>query len=261
MNTRRNAVAAAVLGAWMLAGTPAAIAADAADRGPVAGRTVVLVHGFFADGSCWDAVIALLQRAGVHVVAVQNPLESLAGDVAAANRVIDQQTQPVVLVGHSWGGAVVTAAGMNPKVTSLVYVAAFAPAAGQSVNDLLASYPPPPWLASVVADEGGFVTLSEAGYLKYFAPDLPRWQARTLAVSQGAAFAGDLVEPVAAVAWLAKPSWYVLTEIDQMILPELQRRMSADMRARVVPVRTGHDVMLSRPEAVADVILSAVFAD
>jgi len=223
-------------------------------------KTVVLVHGFFADAGCWSAVIRLLQSAGVHVVAVENPLVSLDGDAEATRRVVDAQAGPVVLVGHSWGGAVITQAGADPKVSSLVYVAAFAPDQGMSVNDLIGNLPPAPWLGALAQDDAGNLSLTEAGYLKYFAPDVPAREARVLSAEQGATFGGALGNPVSLVAWRMKPSWYVLAENDQMIAPELQRSMSARMNAHVVPVRSSHVVMISHPEVVAAVILEAALS-
>jgi pimeloyl-ACP methyl ester carboxylesterase len=223
-------------------------------------RTVVLVHGFFADAGCWSEVIRVLQLAGVKVVAVENPLQSLEGDAEATRRVIDAQAGQVVLVGHSWGGVVITQAGIDPKVSSLVYVAAFAPDQGMSVQNLISGVPPAPWTAALQQDDSGNLTLSEAGYLKYFAPDLPDRQARVLSAEQGATFGFTLMEPVSQVAWRSKRSWYVLAENDQMIPPELQREMSSRMNAHVVPIRSSHVVMLSHPDLVAAVILEAVLA-
>jgi pimeloyl-ACP methyl ester carboxylesterase len=223
-------------------------------------RTVVLVHGFFADAGCWSEVIRILQATGIKVVAVENPLSSLTADAEAARRVIDAQPGQVVLVGHSWGGVVITQAGMDPKVSSLVYVAAFAPDQGMSVTNLISGFPPAPWTSTLQADDSGNLTLSEAGYLKYFAPDLPPRQARVLSAEQGSTFEHALDEPVSQVAWRSRRSWYVLAEEDQMIAPDLQRAMSAQMNARVVHVRSSHVVMLSHPEVVAAVILEAAQA-
>ena len=223
-------------------------------------RTVVLVHGFFADAGCWSEVIRILQAVGVKVVAVENPLASLDGDAEATRRVIDAQPGQVVLVGHSWGGAVITQAGVNPKVASLVYVAAFAPDQGMSITNLISGFPPAPWTATLQQDDSNNLTLSEAGYLKYFAPDLPSREARVLSAQQGATFMNTLNNPVSQVAWRSKRSWYVLAENDQMIAPDLQRAMAARMNARVVPVRSSHVVMISHPDAVAAVILEAVLA-
>ena len=225
-------------------------------QGPA--RTVVLVHGAFADGSCWGDVIRLLQAEGVKVVSVQNPLSSLAADVAATNRVLNQQTEPVVLVGHSWGGAVITEAGAHPKVDNLVYVAAFAPDVGLSVSELLQPYPPAPWLGDTVADEAGNLILNQSAFLKYFVPDLPVRQARALWSVQVPTFYGTLSDRTTQAAWRSKPSWYVLAEQDKIINPDLQRAMSASMGARVTSLRSGHVPMLSQPHRVAAVILSAV---
>ena len=241
--------------AWSATPVPQSTS-PAAFRGP----SVVLVHGFFADAGCWTDVIRILQSAGVKVVAVENPLASLDGDVEATRRVIDAQPGQVVLVGHSWGGVVITQAGVNPKVSSLVYVAAFAPDQGMSVTNLISGFPVAPWTSTLQQDDSGNLTLSETGYLTYFAPDLPARQARVLAAEQGATFANTLNNPVSQVAWRSKRSWYVLAEEDQMIAPELQRAMSSRMHAHVVPVRSSHVVMLSHPDAVAAVILEAVLA-
>jgi pimeloyl-ACP methyl ester carboxylesterase len=238
----------------------APVAPESASVSGLHSRTVVLVHGFFADAGCWSDVIRILQAVGLKVVAVENPLNSLMGDADATRRVIDAQPGQVVLVGHSWGGVVITEAGVNPKVSSLVYVAAFAPDQGMSVTNLISGFPPAPWTATLQTDEAGNLTLSEAGYLKYFAPDLPVRRARVLAAEQGATFGETLDNPVTQVAWRSKPSWYVLAEDDQMIAPELQHAMSSRMNAHVVPIRSSHVVMLSHPEAVAAVILEAALA-
>jgi pimeloyl-ACP methyl ester carboxylesterase len=226
--------------------------------GPKPSRTVVLVHGAFADGSCWGDVISLLQAEGVKVISVQNPLSSLSDDVAATHRVLNQQTQPVVLVGHSWGGMVITQAGTHPKVDSLVYVAAFGPDTGMSVAGMLQPYPPAPWLGDTIADEAGNLTLSPTAFVKYFVPDLPRRQASALAAVQVPTFRGTLIDVATQVAWHTKPSWYLLAEQDQIINPDLQRVMSARMNARVKSIRSGHVPMLSHPHRVVAMILDAV---
>lgn len=234
------------------------LARDAADTSRMTARpTVVLVHGAFADGSSWQRVIPLLQARGFPVVAVQNPLSSLADDAAAVTRAINQQPGSVILVGHSWGGAVITQAGVNAKVAALVYVAAFALEAGQSINTLLQGLPPAPWLAELRQDEGGFLTLSARGMSRYFAPDLPAREASLLAATEGPWFAGCLGDTLTQAAWHGKPSWWVLAEEDRMIDPLLQQGMAAQINANVIKVRAGHTVLLSHPHRVVEAILQA----
>jgi pimeloyl-ACP methyl ester carboxylesterase len=220
-------------------------------------KTVVLVHGFFADGSGWEGVIKRLQALHINVVAVQNPLVSLAGDVEATRRVIDQQPGQVVLVGHSYGGFVITNAGTDPKVVSLVYVAAFAPDVSDSVMSLLHDYPTPPWQTELVADDAGDVKLSEHDYVKYFAPDLPQADAKELSAVQVAPAGTLFADTSINAAWRGKPSWYVLSKDDKMIDPDLQRAMSSRIGAKVTQVNSSHSVMVSHPDVVTGVILEA----
>ena len=221
------------------------------------GKTVVLVHGAFADGSSWSKVVPLLESRGLHVVAVQNPLSSLADDAAAATRTIDQQTGPVILVGHSWGGAVITEAGNNAKVKALVYVAAFAPDEGQSINIMTKPFPPAPWTAALKVDTGGYLTLPEANILSDFAQDLPKSEAKIVSATQGPWAARCLDDVVTKAAWKSKPSWWVLSEQDHMIDPRFQAGMAAGINAHVVKVNASHVVMLSHPKEVADAIIAA----
>lgn len=234
-------------------------AAHAAPLQDLKGTNVVLVHGAFADGSSWDKVIPLLEARGLHVVAVQNPLSSLADDTAATQRAIDQQTGPVVLVGHSWGGAVITQAGNDNKVKALVYVAALVPDSGVSVNDLFRSQPAP---AVVVAgglnkDSANFLTLSTDAVVKDFAQDLPPAQARILAATQGPWFAGALDDKVSTAAWHTKPSWYLVANQDRMIDPRAEDVMAKKIGATTTHVNSSHVPMLSQPKAVADAIIAA----
>jgi len=219
--------------------------------------TVVLVHGAFADGSAWDKVIPILQAQGLHVVAVQNPLTSLADDVAATRRVLDVQTGPVVLVGHSWGGVVITEIGLHERVKALVYVAAFAPSEGQSVVDLAKDYPTPAGFNFFVPDNEGFVTLSAEGVAKHFAQDLPAAQTRLMAVTQGPVRGKNFEEKATVAAWKTKPSWYVVSEQDHMVQPALEKAMAAKISAHVVSLPTSHVPQLSRPAQVAEAILAA----
>ena len=219
--------------------------------------TVVLVHGAFADGSGWSQVIPLLQARGLNVVAVQNPLTSLADDVAATRRVLDAQEGPVVLVGHSWGGVVISEAGVHDRVKSLVYVAAFAPSEGQSAADLTKSYPVPPGSKFVVADQSGFLSLSPEGMATHFAQDLPAAQTSLMAVTQVPIRASSFEETAKAAAWRDRPTWYVVTQNDHMLDPGLQRAMASNISAHVVSLPSSHVPQLSKPEQVAEAIFSA----
>jgi pimeloyl-ACP methyl ester carboxylesterase len=242
---------AAVISLFLAAVIPVATAQNSAVKKP----TIVLVHGAYADGSSWSKVIPMLQAKGYTVVSVQNPLTSLADDVAATNRVINQQTEPVLLVGHSWAGVVITEAGNNPKVRGLVYVSGLAPDSGQSVVDVTAGFPPS--AAPVIKDEGGFLSLSEAAYMKYFAPDLPIAEQKTLAATQVTWFNGCLTDKVTKAAWRDKPSWWIIGENDQMVNPKLQEKMAANIKAKVTKVPTSHVILLVDPKTVTDVIVAA----
>jgi pimeloyl-ACP methyl ester carboxylesterase len=220
-------------------------------------KTVVLVHGAFADGSSWEKVIPLLQAKGLQVVAVQNPLTSLADDVAATKRAIDAQRGPVILVGHSWGGTVITEAGAHDKVAALVYVAAFAPDAGQSSNDLGKDGSPPPGLANIRPDSAGFLFLTPESVARDFAQDLPAAQTAVMAVTQGPISAKTFDEKVSNAAWKSKPSWFIVAEKDRMIQPDLERAMAKKINAKTTTLPTSHVPMLSRPNDVATVILAA----
>ena len=246
----------AVAAAFALLSTIAAVPAHAAP----APTTVVLVHGVWADGSSWDKVIPLLLAKGLKVVAVQNPLTSLADDVAATKRVLDAQAGPVVLVGHSWGGMVITEAGDDPKVAALVYVAAFAPDEGQAASDLGKDLPPPPGLANAHPDASGFLWLTAEGVAKDFAPDLPAAQTKVMAVTQGPLSAKSLDEKVSTAAWRTKPSWFVVAQKDRMIQPDLERAMAKKIKANTTELPTSHVAMLARPQEVAAVILKAAAA-
>jgi pimeloyl-ACP methyl ester carboxylesterase len=253
LSVERSRAAAAALALLSM------VAAGPAHAAP-APQTVVLVHGAWADGSSWDKVIPLLLAKGLKVVAVQNPLTSLADDVVATKRVLDAQTGPVVLVGHSWGGMVITQAGDDPKVAALVYVAAFAPDEGQAASDLGKDLPPPPGLASAHPDASGFLWLTPEGVAHDFAPDLPAAETKVMAATQGPLSAKALDEKVSTAAWRTKPSWYVVAEKDRMIQPDLERAMAKKIKASTSALPTSHVAMLSRPKDVAAVILRAAAA-
>ena len=219
--------------------------------------TVVLVHGAFADGSSWNKVIPTLHAAGLDVVSVQNPLTSLADDVAATRRVLDVQSGPVVLVGHSWGGVVITEAGAHERVKALVYVAAFAPAEGQSVADLTKDYPRASGFDHIVTDKEGFLTMSAEGIAKHFAQDLPAADTKLMAVTQGPIRAKNFEEKVSVASWRTKPSWQIVSERDLMIQPTLQKANAKQISARIVSVPAGHVPQLSKPSQVAEAIIAA----
>jgi len=232
--------------------------AHAADTGVQ--PSVVIVHGAFADGSDWAKVIPLLQAKGVKVTAIQNPLTSLADDVATARRAIETQPGKVVLVGHSWGGTVITEAGNHDKVGSLVYVAAFAPEAGKSTAETGEGYPAAPGGKRFVADKEGFLSLPDAAVREDFAQDVPAAQAAVMAATQGPIQAKAFSDKVTTVAWKAKPSWFIVSSRDRMIDPGLQRAMAKKIGARTTELQASHVPQQSRPADVAKVILEAVAA-
>jgi pimeloyl-ACP methyl ester carboxylesterase len=220
-------------------------------------RNVVLVHGGFVDGSGWQGVYDLLKQDGYDVAVVQNPTLSLEGDVAATRRIVDAQDGPVVLVGHSYGGAVITEAGTDPNVVALVYIAAFAPDAGESVNTLIADPPPGAPVPPILPGKDGFLFLDREKFHDSFAGDLPAAQAAFMADSQvpwgGAALAGSITEP----AWRVKPSWYLIATEDRMIPPPAQRAMSERAGSTVVEAAGSHSIYVSQPAAVAALIEQA----
>jgi pimeloyl-ACP methyl ester carboxylesterase len=220
-------------------------------------KNIVLVHGAWADGSSWFKVIPILEAKGFHVVCVQNPLTSLADDVAATNRTIDAQDSPVLLVGHSYGGAVITEAGNNPKVVGLVYVAAFAPDAGESSGSLAKPYGPTPGGAEIRPIEDGFLVVTPKGILEDFAQDLPLAEKTDLIATQGATQGAVLGATITSAAWHTKPSWFVIASNDRMIAPEQERVTAKRMNATTLTLATSHVAMLAKPMEVADFIAAA----
>jgi len=219
-------------------------------------RNIVIVHGAWADGSSWSKVIPLLQARGLHVVAVQNPLTSLADDIAATKRAIASQDGPVLLVGHSYGGAVITEAGNDPKVVGLVYVAALAPADGESVASVTKPFPAP--LGSEVrADAEGFLMLTPKGIAEDFAQDLTDKEKQLLQATQGPTAAAVFGATITTAAWRTKPSWCVIASNDRAVSPELQKAEAATMKATSITIPSSHVPMLSQPKAVADLIVQA----
>jgi pimeloyl-ACP methyl ester carboxylesterase len=220
-------------------------------------KNIVLVHGAWADGSSWSKVIPILEAKGFHVVCVQNPLTSLADDVAATNRTIDAQDGPVLLVGHSYGGAVITEAGNNPKVSGLVYVAAFAPDAGESSGSLAKPYGPTPGGAEIRPIEDGFLVITPKGILEDFAQDLPLAEKTDLIATQGATQGAVLGATITTAAWHTKPSWFVIASNDRMIAPEQERVTAKRMNATTLTLATSHVAMLAKPKEVANFIAAA----
>ncbi len=222
--------------------------------------TIVLVHGGFVDGSGWQGVYEELTRDGYGVSVVQNPTLSLADDVAVTKRAIDAAGEPVILVGHSYGGVVITEAGTHPEVVALVYIAAFAPDEGESVNTLIADPPPGAPVPPILPPEDGFLFLDREKFHASFAGDLSAEQAAFMADSQVPwgveALGGTISEP----AWRSKPSWYLVATEDRMIPPPAQRAMSERAGSTVIEVAGSHSIYVSQPAAVAELIETAVDA-
>jgi pimeloyl-ACP methyl ester carboxylesterase len=223
-------------------------------------KNVVLVHGAWADGSSWSKLIPLLQAKGLHVVAVQNPLNSIADDVASTNRWINAQDGPVLLVGHSYEGAVITGAGMNPRVAGVDYIAAFAPDKGETLSGMAGQYPKPPAFSEIRPIDDGFLLLTAKGVRENFAQDLsPEDQSLVLA-TQGATQSAILGTPIRAAAWHEKPSWFVIASNDRTIAPEQERASAERMHSKVLTLPTSHVPMLSQPKKVADFVAEAAAA-
>lgn len=221
---------------------------------------VILVHGAWADGSSWSKVIPLLQARGLRVTAVQLPLNSLDADVATVKRAIALADGPTILVGHSYGGVVITEAGNDPKVVGLAYIAAFAPDVGQSAGSLGASVEPARMNAEIRPDKEGFLKLTESGVKNDFAQDLTPTEKSVLFAAQGPTADAALGGDVSAAAWKAKPSWYLVATADRAIQPILQREMAKTINAKTAEVTSSHVAMLARPDETANLILEAAGA-
>ncbi|WP_205412726.1 alpha/beta fold hydrolase [Achromobacter dolens] len=243
-----------IAAAFALAGAGLAHAASAAEAAPI--RNVVLVHGAYADGSSWSAVIERLQKAGLHVTSVQNPLTSLADDAAATQRALALQDGPTILVGHSWAGTVISQAGNDPKVAGLVYVAARAADAGEDYGALAARFPTPPASAGLVKS-GGYAQLNEQAFLHDFAGDLDPVQARVLYAEQGRISDTLFASRTTEAAWRHKPTWYAVSTNDRTTSPELERFLAKRMNAHTIELASGHLSLLSHPDEIADLILQA----
>jgi pimeloyl-ACP methyl ester carboxylesterase len=219
-------------------------------------QNVVMVHGLFADGSSWSDVIARLQASGLNVTSVQNPLTTLPEAVASAERVLARQDGPTVLVGHSFSGMIVTEAGMHPNVSSLVYVAARAPDAGEDYAALAKTFPTPPASAGIVFD-GDEGRLSEAAFLRDFAGDLPEARAKVLYAVQWPFHKALLEGKTTHAAWRSKPSFYAVSTEDRTINPDLERFMAKRMGARTIEVKASHLSLISHPDEITRLILEA----
>jgi pimeloyl-ACP methyl ester carboxylesterase len=230
-------------------------AAAAVQPAPKA-QNVVLVHGLFADGSCWTEVIARLQAAGLNAIAVQNPLTTLPEAVASAERVLARLDGPTVLVGHSFSGMIVTEAGMHPNVSALVYVAARAPDAGEDYTALAKTFPTPPASAGIVFD-GDEGRLSEAAFLRDFAGDLPEAKAKVLYAVQEPFHKALLTGKTTHAAWRSKPSFYAVSTEDRTINPDLERFMAKRMGAKTIEVKASHLALISHPDEITRLILEA----
>jgi pimeloyl-ACP methyl ester carboxylesterase len=220
-------------------------------------QDIVLVHGAFADASSWSKVVPLLQAKGYRVTSVQCPLTSFKDDVDVTKRAIAAQDGPTILVGHSYGGVVITESGNDPKVVGLVYVAAFAPDAGQSIVDISKDYPKPIGLEKLVPQAGGFLLLSQDGIETAFAQDLSEEDKALLIADQppthGSIFAAQPTE----AAWHNKPSWYIVAADDRMIAPEQEAHMALRIGATMTSLSSSHVAMLAHPKEVASVIEDA----
>ena len=256
----RSFVGAAVVGIVAVVASVSAMGTPALAQDKKVLPNIVLVHGAWADGSSWSGVIERLQAAGYTVTAVQNPLTSLADDVARLRPVLAAQTGPTILVGHSYGGAIITQIGKDaPNVVGLVYVAAFGPDQGETLKGLINSGPAPAGSAAIRPDAQGFLWLDPALFVKFFAPDVDPVQARVMAAAQkpiaAAALLGEekFVEP----SWKWLPAWYLSTDQDQMIAPEAQHFFAQRMKATLSTVAASHVPMVSGPDVVAALIQKA----
>jgi pimeloyl-ACP methyl ester carboxylesterase len=231
---------------------------NVAAQAPTTGvNNVVLVHGTWADGSSWSRVIPLLEAQGLTVMAVQNPLTSLGDDVAATKRAIERMNGPVLLVGHSWGGVVITEAGNHTSVAGLVYVAAAAPDEGQSFLELVATAASTPGNDEIRPDAYGFVSMSAKGIHEDFAQDLPESERSLLIATQGPQAFPALQEKITRAAWKTKPSWYIVAANDRMINPDLERTLAKKLKATTTELDSSHVAMLSQSDKVAAVIIDA----
>jgi pimeloyl-ACP methyl ester carboxylesterase len=248
-----------IFSASLVVGAVASLASTRGARtaaGPAKARNVVLVHGLFADGSCWSEVIPLLQTAGLNVTSVQNPLTTLPEAVASAQRVLARQDGPTVLAGHSFSGMIVTEAGVHPNVSALVYVAARAPDADEDYTALAETYPTPPATTGIVFD-GDEGRLTQDAFLRDFAGDLSEFKAKVLYAVQQPFHKALLTGKTTRAAWRSKPSYYAVSTEDRTINPDLERFMAKRMGAKTIEVKASHLSLISHPEEISRLILEA----
>lgn len=220
-------------------------------------KNIVIVHGAFADGSGWRGVYDILSKKGYHVTVVQNPLTGLKDDVAATNRILDKQDGPTVLVGHSWGGVVITEAGMHPKVAALVYVAAFQPDKGENTLKWATSLPAAPESGILPPDDKGFVYYSKEKFHQGFAADLSTSETDFLFASQQPIYGESFSTPVTEAAWRTKPSYGIVATEDKSIIPDIERNMYKRSNTKITEIKGSHVIFASQPSAVAEVIINA----
>jgi pimeloyl-ACP methyl ester carboxylesterase len=223
--------------------------------------SIVLVHGAFADATGWQKVIPLLEKKGFTVTAVQNPLKSIADDVATTKRVIEAQKGDIVLVGHSYGGVVISGAGAGEaKVKALVYVAAFAPDVGETIGGLIGSYPPTALGTALLPDSAGFLYIDRSKFREVFAQDVSEGEAAIMAATQKPVAASSFGEPLAAAAWKTIPSWYAVSTQDHAINPDLERFLAKRMNATITELDASHVSFISQPAEIAKIIEIAAAA-
>lgn len=220
-------------------------------------KNIVIVHGAFADGSGWKGVFDILSKKGYNVTIVQNPLTSLKADVDATTRILDKQNGPVILVGHSWGGVVITEAGLHPKVAALVYVAAYQPDKGENTLKWATSLPAAPENGILQPDDKGFVYYDKAKFQAGFAGDLSKSETDFMFASQQPIFGESFATPVADAAWRTKPTYGIVATQDKSINPDIQRNMYKRSNTKVTEVKGSHVIFASQPDAVSKVIIAA----
>lgn len=220
-------------------------------------KNIVIVHGHYLDASGWKGVYSILTKKGYHVTLVQNPLTSLKDDVAATNTILDSQDGPTILVGHSWGGTVITEAGVHPKVAGLVYVTGFVPDKGQTTGELARSFPRLPEMRTEAPDKGGFVFYDRSSFRAGVAGELSSEDADFMNASQMPIHKDCFGTPLTEAAWRTKPSYGILTVNDRALNPDLQRSMYKNAKVKITELKGGYVVYISQPQAVADVIIEA----